>query len=275
MQTMLHTQFRFCFLVILTLLVSMPAVASANTDHDAEWLIESSLSKGKIGIQYPLKKNTLTKVIIKKDKSTYAYTLGKSAPDTEWFPLQLGNGAYDITIAEQASGNKFKVAANKKIQVKIDQAAEVFLNSIQTIEWTSADKAIVKAKQLTRNSKSDESKVAAIYQYIVNNVRYDKKLAEEAKPGYIPDIERTFASNKGICYDYAALFAAMLRSEGIPAKLVMGTSNAVDEYHAWNEAYVNDKWVVIDTTVDATYVQAGRKIPMAKKAEDYAAEKIY
>lgn len=267
-------RFRIVLFVLLAWVVSIPAVASASSDN-AEWLIESSLSKGKIGIQYPLKKNTLTKVIVKKEKTTYTYTLFKASPDTEWFPLQLGNGTYEITIAEQASGNKFRVAANKKIQVKIERAADVFLNSVQTIEWTPDDKAIVKADQLTRNSKSDEAKVAAIYRYIVNNVRYDKKLAEEAKPGYMPDIGRTFDSNKGICYDYAVLFAAMLRAEGIPAKLVMGTSNTVDEYHAWNEAYVDGKWVVIDTTVDATYAQAGKKISMAKNPDDYKAEKIY
>ena len=35
----------------------------------------------------------------------------------------------------------------------------------------------------------------------------------------------------GICFDYAALMAGMLRSQGVPCKLVIGYAG--DVYHAW------------------------------------------
>ena len=50
------------------------------------------------------------------------------------------------------------------------------------------------------------------------------------------------ASGKGICFDYAALMAAMLRSQRIPTKLQVGYAG--EAYHAWISCYVDEiGWV--------------------------------
>ena len=50
------------------------------------------------------------------------------------------------------------------------------------------------------------------------------------------------ASKKGICFDYASLMAAMLRSQGIPTKLEVGYSGQA--YHAWISVYLQETgWV--------------------------------
>ena len=47
---------------------------------------------------------------------------------------------------------------------------------------------------------------------------------------------------KGICFDYASLMTAMLRSQRIPAKLVIGYAG--EEYHAWISVYTEETgWV--------------------------------
>ena len=51
----------------------------------------------------------------------------------------------------------------------------------------------------------------------------------------------------------------MLRSQGIPTKLVKGYSDNVDGYHAWNEVYINEEWITIDTTLDAVLGSIGEK----------------
>ena len=49
-------------------------------------------------------------------------------------------------------------------------------------------------------------------------------------------------TGKGICFDYASLMAALLRSQGIPTKLVVGYSG--DAYHAWISVYLDEiGWV--------------------------------
>ena len=52
------------------------------------------------------------------------------------------------------------------------------------------------------------------------------------------------STGKGICFDYAALTAAMLRSQGIPTKMVFGNVSPDDLYHAWNMFYTEETgWV--------------------------------
>jgi transglutaminase/protease-like cytokinesis protein 3 len=59
----------------------------------------------------------------------------------------------------------------------------------------------------------------------------------------------------------------MLRSTGIPAKLVKGYANYnPGVYHAWNEVYLDGQWHVIDTTLDAS---TGIYDEIFKDASDY------
>ena len=58
----------------------------------------------------------------------------------------------------------------------------------------------------------------------------------------MPDIDAVLAEKKGICFDYAALMAAMLRSQGVPTKLVTGYTGS--SYHAWISTYSEETgWV--------------------------------
>ena len=50
------------------------------------------------------------------------------------------------------------------------------------------------------------------------------------------------AQKKGICFDYAALMTAMLRSQDIPTKLVVGYTGSL--YHAWINVFLEGQgWV--------------------------------
>jgi hypothetical protein len=85
-------------------------------------------------------------------------------------------------------------------------------------------------------------------------------------------------ANDGICYDFASLFAGMLRSIGIPAKLVKGYADNIDGYHAWNEVYIKetDEWITIDTSFDAQMKKAGKTFKMIKDSGDgYSKLKVY
>jgi hypothetical protein len=55
-------------------------------------------------------------------------------------------------------------------------------------------------------------------------------------------VDAALDRGKGICFDYAAVTAAMLRGLGIPCKLVAGYAGAA--YHAWIRAYSEETgWV--------------------------------
>jgi transglutaminase-like putative cysteine protease len=261
-------------LAAIVLMLAVPAIAFANPENSDSVLDKSRLDKGAIGIRYEVKKTTKVKIV--KDSVDYTYTLNASANGkTEWFPLQMGNGKYEIGLFENVSGKKYKVLLTEKLNVEVSDAPAVYLNAVQYVDWKKANKATAKAKLLTKTSKTDEQKAKAIYKYIVDNVKYDNDLALSVQSDYVPDINETLISGKAICYGYATLYAAMLRSEGIPAKLVMGTTKLVNGYHAWNEVYLNGKWVVVDATVDAGLVKSSKKGVFKKKAGDYTVAKVY
>ena len=59
------------------------------------------------------------------------------------------------------------------------------------------------------------------------------------------------ATRKGLCFDYASLTASMLRSQGIPTKLIFGYVSPDDVYHAWNMFYTEETgWVQVKFDVD-------------------------
>ena len=74
------------------------------------------------------------------------------------------------------------------------------------------------------------------------NIVYDEEKAETVKSGYLPNVDETLKTKKGICFDYAALMTAMLRSSGIPTRLDIGYATNI--YHAWISTYLEERgWV--------------------------------
>ena len=217
------------------------------------------------------------KLMLQKQGGTkYYYDLKQGHKES--FALQFGNGEYTVTLLQKISGTQYRVLKAQKVTLELEDNKKVFLNSVQNVKWQDTDQAIIKAQALTANLKTDSEKIAAIYNYVINNVKYDQAKANTVKSGYLPNINTTYSTNKGICYDYASLFGAMLRSVGIPTKLVMGTSTYTkDTYHAWNEVYssTENQWLTIDTTVDATLKSAANTYQMKKDVTRYTVDKIY
>lgn len=255
-------------LALMFLLLFTPAAYGKGINID-----KSKLDSGIIGINYHAAKSVATKVLISKDNVEYYYNLKSS----DKFPLQLGDGEYKVFVLENVAGNQYKVVGNEVVSLKLSNPNDVFLQSNQIINWHENMDAIRKAKELTVQTQSDQEKVAAIYNYIVNNVKYDYVKANNIDAGYLPSIDGIFKTSQGICYDYAALFAAMARSAGVPTKLLMGRKNDIAGYHAWNQVYLKsaNKWVTIDITYDSVYVQKGLGIAMIKDASEYSIEQQY
>ena len=257
------------FLVVTLIMSIFSSLAVVNAD--STFIDKKNLDNGVININYNGDKQVAVKVI--KDSVNYDYVLNGNNN----IPLQGGNGKYDILLLENIGGTKYKQIAKESVELKLRNQDNVYLQSIQMIYWNENMQAIKKANELTKGLKTDSEKVKVIYDYIVNNIKYDHGKAANPGSNYIPNIDRTLSTKYGICYDYSSLFAAMLRSQGIPTKLVMGYKNDMDEYHAWNQVYIEDlgKWVTIDTTYDAALIKDNLKVNMIKSSSEYRIEKVY
>ncbi|MDQ8737507.1 transglutaminase-like domain-containing protein [Paenibacillus sp. LHD-38] len=266
------------FILIIAAFVLFASInvtsAQASEADAAAWLNTTNLNNGVVAVDYPVNAKVKTKLMIAKGQTNYTYNL-TAGKTSEQFPLQLGNGQYTISVLENASGNKYKLVAKQTVTLSLKDSNVLYLNSIQNISWTNTSSAIVKAKELAKNKKTDMEKVKAVYDYIITNINYDNQLAANLSVDYLPNIDRTFKTKKDICYGYAALFAGMLRSLDIPTKLMMGKSQYVDVYHAWNEVYLDGKWVTIDTTVDAGLKKGNKKFELIKDASKYTVAKQY
>ena len=120
-----------------------------------------------------------------------------------------------------------------------------------SVFWTDDIDAF--SKEITIHAESDKEKVSAFYSWITENIRYDY----EADMLYqYFDIGRTLQTKKGICFDYASLFAALCRSQGIPCYIVDGYSRENFSYkHTWNRVYYDGAWWNLDVTYDAIQIQ--------------------
>ena len=187
------------------------------------------------------------KVRITKDKAVYDYDLD---PKGTVFPLQSGSGSYNIKVLENVSGKTYAIALDMDFEASIKDGLSPFLLPTQYINYSQSDKCVYKAAELCAGKKGTIEKAAAMFEYVTSHITYDKELAASVKSGYIPDPDATLESGKGICFDYASLFASMCRSQGIPAKLVMGYVRG-DVYHAWNEIYTEETgWITVDLFLD-------------------------
>ena len=193
----------------------------------------SNVSQGYVAVRYSGNARKISIEITGKKDKTYKYFVNKTKQPV-YFPLD----------------------------VKLKNRFLPFLYPNQYVEFTSETKAVKKAKELAKGKEDALSIVKSIYHYVVKNIKYDDDKAKNVQKGYLPSVDETLETKKGICFDYAALMTAMLRSQGIPTKLEIGYSGSV--YHAWISTWLDEKgwidniikfngksWELIDPTLAA------------------------
>ncbi len=223
----------------------------------------SNVKDGYVAVKCESKPNRLKAQVMLGDHS-YNYDL---ASDNEYdiFPLQMGNGTYKVRVLENAGGTNYTPLYQAEFDVKMDDTNRVFIYPSQYVWYTNETSAVAKSYEICEGLKTDEEKVEAIYDWVVDNMTYDKELAKTVESGYLPDLEVTMKTKKGICFDYCALFSAMLRAQGIPTKLVIGKVQPENITHSWSQVYLDGKWKWMDTTMDGK----------GHKESDYTMEKEY
>ena len=235
---------------------------------------ESMLSKGGIRVNSHGETNKELLIRISKGQSHYDYIY----QEDETYPLQMGNGDYIVTLASLEKGNSYRVLAKEQVSLKLSQEPDVYLHSIPNIRWNNAEMVKQKANQLVTGLKTNREKAQAIYNFVIQNIQYDWNKASGLSNNYIPDLDQIYEESGGICYDFASLYAGMLRSVGVPTKLLMGYYRDDNQiYHAWNQVWLAEEgcWITVDTTHDSILWQAGQSEEMIKDMNDYSAEKVF
>lgn len=171
---------------------------------------------------------------------TYTYDLTTGICDA--FPLTGGCGSYSVGVYELISGNDYSVLFSDAFDVSNIDEFLPYLYPNQFVKFDKDSDAVSLASELVFESNSDIDAITSVYNYVISNITYDYDKAQNVESTYIPNIDIILQNKKGICFDYASLMAAMLRSQNIPTRLEIGYAG--DAYHAWVSTYVKDiGWV--------------------------------
>ena len=195
----------------------------------------SHISEGYIMVSYTGTNEKVKLQITGPDEVVYTYDLHG---DYETFPLTAGSGSYTVGVFENIEGTSYSTLFTQTIDVKIDDEFGPYLYANQYVNFDGDSKVVEKAEELSKPCNDD----LEVYNYMISNFTYDYDKAESVQSGYLPDVDEVFEAQTGICFDYAAVMAAMLRSQRIPTRLEVGYAG--DVYHAWISTYIEEQgWV--------------------------------
>lgn len=203
----------------------------------------SNVSKGYMMLTYSGSNEKVKFQVQGPDGVTCTY-LVEARGEHVTYPLTGGDGGYTFTLYESAdlSQDLYAVAFTESADVTLEDKFLPYLTPNVYVDYNNKSKAVSEGSSLAEGCKSDLDTVENIYLYVTENIKYDTKKAENIAYGYIPDVDHTLKTKKGICFDYAALMTAMLRTQRIPTRLEVGYSGEI--YHAWISCYLTEKgWV--------------------------------
>ena len=188
---------------------------------------------------------------VKVGEQAYNYDLPNDGTQTV-YPLNMGNGPYVLRIMQNTSGNNYVELYAAEIDVKLSSEFAPFLVSNMYCDYDAKSDCVKKARELTASSSNEAQVVKEVCEFVASSVTYDNAKAERLakSSGYVPDPDDTLKTGTGICFDYASLSAAMLRSLGIPTRVMTGYVGKDQVYHAWIMVYVDGTWHSASFTVD-------------------------
>ncbi len=181
-------------------------------------------------------------------------TKDKYLTNDGWVNIPLAGGSTEYAISvyplynneELADESKIRTPLQARFTAEADESALLLLSHVR-VDYENAPLATAKALELTKNCKTDAEKITAIFNYVSSTIKYDyalvaaedaKEAAGEANVGSDRDLilDHILTSKIGVCEHFAILMAGMLRSLGIPCKVVSGeltTSSGKTGRHAW------------------------------------------
>ena len=259
----------------------VPEFADSVFDKDAArskngaYIDLSNVSKGYVAVSAVsdarLKFQVITDV-------TYNYDLSNDG-EVSIFPLQSGNGEYQFRVMENVTENRYAIMFDVSQKVTLEDEFQPFIRPSDYVSYTRDSECVKLASSFAQESTDVFDLIHKVYDYVCANVKYDKKKAETVQSGYLPDPDETLSTGKGICFDYASLTAAMLRSQGIPVKVIFGHVSPNNLYHAWNMFYTEEAgWVTVEfkvdqqtwTRMDLTFMANGSNLKFIGDGSNYA-----
>lgn len=181
-----------------------------------------------------------------KRSNTISFTVSKA-----YYP-NIHKDVFELAIADSAAkssseGDYLYSHFNKyNCSISYSQTYTILTYEISYLstyeEEQAVDSTVKKVLDNLNVYNSDEyTKVKAVHDYIVQNIKYDYSLSKYS--AYNAIIEK-----KVVCQGYASLTYKMLKKLGVGVRVITGTANG--GAHSWNIVEISGKWYNIDNTWD-------------------------
>ena len=165
-----------------------------------------------------------------------------------------GNKIAFLSLGPADSGKMIEVCYRIKRFEKSEYAvrepmAQKYLQPERLVPTNETFRAI--AQQVTRGKRTDMSRARALYDHVIQKLRYAKYGSGWGHGDAVYACDR----GAGNCSDFHAYFIALARAAGIPARFAVGVAipsernaGGIDGYHCWAEFFADGKWVPVDVS---------------------------
>lgn len=165
---------------------------------------------------------------------------------------KYGNKVLFFEVSPQDSGKTIDI--NYRVE-RIEKSAYASLSDninkyLEPDAFVPVDKNFKEtAEAITKGKKGGLVRARALYDYIIDSMRYMKY-----GPGWGKG-DAIYACNirAGNCSDYHSYFMSLARAIGIPVRFAIGVAipsernnGGIDGYHCWVEFYAEGKWYPVD-----------------------------
>jgi len=264
-----------CVLLVLVLCATavvgavglkLPQASGKSVKKDGKMTIDcSNMSEGYIMVKAK-KTSKKLRVRISTAGAKLLYWLNGDG-EYEVFPLQFGSGKYKVELFEHVKGKNYSQEGTLKLTAKMQDELSCFLYPNQYVNYDENTACVKYANEMCKDMTDQAEIYKAVCSYVLKNFIYDyiKSVSVQSMSQQMPDIDYCWNSRMGICQDLSAMTCAMLRSQGVPARLMIGTVGA-NTYHAWVVAVVNGEEKFFDPTAEMN---------ASNKNETYTTERYY
>lgn len=180
--------------------------------------------------------------------TVYNYIYLTQAPDGSWSTVI--SPVYESNIAAYEKNKSISTALKSTYAICSD---------------TDTVKAL--AESITAGYSTDYDKALILHDWVCDNIYYDSDSINGSTNTAPYVATEVLSSKRAVCLGYSNLYASLCRSIGIPCNVVTGYAlgvidgedtqwndtnlAAADANHAWNEVYIDSRWVIVDTTWDS------------------------
>ena len=226
---------------VRTIVRTTKADGKTFNSNSAAAVDSSNISQGYVMVKYTGDNHKVKLQITGPNKVTYTYNLKKG--DYEAFPLTSGDGSYTVNVFENVKGTTYAQAYGTTVNVTLQDPLLPFLHPSQYVSYTAETETVAKGAELAAGAANELEIVERVFNYVSGNISYDYDKAATVQSGYLPSVDQILNIKKGICFDYSAVMATMLRTQNIPTRLEVGYVSD-GTYHAWISVYIKDKgWI--------------------------------